>query len=239
MNDQRDELDHEREKAKIRAQSHALVWRGTPEELSATIVRWHEMGWLEAESREEALNKASIHFVRSDGTPAILPMYSGSENRLPNSGPLPGATIYGADINDWVGWNGEAYVLRQTKEMILADENLKLIGSVKELSGSRRFGPGMVTVVTTQPQQDAAKESSPLPIENAEVQRRAQLLAEYKSATGNPSNKRIYEANNGGIYKPEFYRWLAGKLPSDSATTIAFERFLKNKKPPIPRKPKP
>ena len=107
INEQRNELDHERQKAQIRAQSHALIWRGTPEELSATIVRWYETGWIEAESREEALNKAAIHFVKSDGTSAILPMYSGSENRLQDSGPLPGATIYGVDINDWVGCAAE------------------------------------------------------------------------------------------------------------------------------------
>ena len=63
-------------------------------------------------------------------------------------------------------------------------------------------------------------------------ERRQKLLAEYKAATGNPPNKRIYEAVNSGIYKPQFYEWLKGKLPSESATAQNFERFLREKKPP-------
>ncbi len=69
-----------------------------------------------------------------------------------------------------------------------------------------------------------------------EVQRRGDLLAEYKASTGNPSNKRIYEARNSGIHKPEFYEWLKGVLSARSSTAINFERFLREKKPPIPRK---
>jgi hypothetical protein len=70
-----------------------------------------------------------------------------------------------------------------------------------------------------------------------EEARREHLLAEYKAATDNPSNKRIYEARNSGIYKPQFYEWLNGSLPVDSATCINFERFLRLKKLPIPRNP--
>jgi len=68
--------------------------------------------------------------------------------------------------------------------------------------------------------------------------RRAKLLAEYKATTSNPSNKRIYEARNSGIHKPEFYEWCKGTLSDDSATTTNFERFLREKKPPIPRNPR-
>ena len=68
--------------------------------------------------------------------------------------------------------------------------------------------------------------------------RREQLLVAYKAATGNPSNKSLYEAKNSGIHKPEFYSWVSGDLPADSATAINFETFLRLKKPPIPRKPK-
>ena len=64
---------------------------------------------------------------------------------------------------------------------------------------------------------------------------RAALLSDYKAATRNPSNKRIYESKNACIHKPEFYKWLRGDLPSDSATTINFERFLREKKEPIPK----
>lgn len=73
---------------------------------------------------------------------------------------------------------------------------------------------------------------------NGEIIRRQQLLADYRLATGNPSNKKIYEARNSGIHKPQFYGWLKGELPATSQTAINFERFLSEKKPPIPRKPK-
>jgi hypothetical protein len=73
---------------------------------------------------------------------------------------------------------------------------------------------------------------------NAEVSRRKGLLADYKSGAGNPANKRIYEARNSGIHKPQFYSWMRGELPADSGTCLNFERFLREKKPPIPRKPR-
>jgi hypothetical protein len=74
--------------------------------------------------------------------------------------------------------------------------------------------------------------------QGAEIERRKKLLADYKAATGNPSSSRIYKARNSRIHKPEFYQWLNGGLSADSATTISFERFLQEKKPPLPSKPK-
>jgi hypothetical protein len=71
----------------------------------------------------------------------------------------------------------------------------------------------------------------------SEAERRENLLDEYKKATGNPSNKKIYEAHNSGIHKPEFYRWKNGVLPAHSRTTHKFEAFLKARRKPIPRKP--
>jgi hypothetical protein len=73
---------------------------------------------------------------------------------------------------------------------------------------------------------------------NREVTRRLHLLKEYKSAVDYASNKSIYEARNSGISKPEFYKWRKGKLPEDSKTSVNFERFLREKKPPVPRKPR-
>jgi hypothetical protein len=67
---------------------------------------------------------------------------------------------------------------------------------------------------------------------------RQKMLNEYKSATGNPSNRQIYNARNSGIHKPEFYEWLNGNLPSISETTKNFERFLREKKAPVPRSTK-
>jgi hypothetical protein len=72
----------------------------------------------------------------------------------------------------------------------------------------------------------------------SEVSRRRQLLAEYKSSTGNPANKRIYEARNSGIHKPQFYSWRNGSLATDSETSLNFERFLREKKSPLSRKPR-
>jgi hypothetical protein len=74
------------------------------------------------------------------------------------------------------------------------------------------------------------------PQDNAEKDRRAKLLTEYKAATGSPSDYRIYKAKNSGIHKPEFYKWRNGQLSRASETTKAFEKFLQEKKPPIPRK---
>jgi hypothetical protein len=68
------------------------------------------------------------------------------------------------------------------------------------------------------------------------VTRRKRLLVDYKEATNNPSNQKIYSAKNSGIHKPEFYDWVKGELPASSQTAINFERFLLEKKPPIPRK---
>lgn len=69
------------------------------------------------------------------------------------------------------------------------------------------------------------------------IKRRARLLAEYKAATGNPPNQRIYEAPNAPIHKPEFYAWQNGSLSANSQTSVNFERFLKEKRPPQPKKP--
>jgi hypothetical protein len=69
-----------------------------------------------------------------------------------------------------------------------------------------------------------------------EINRRNRLLIDYKAATGDPPDYRIYNAKNSGIHKPQFYQWKNGKLPRKSETALNFERFLCDKKPPIPRK---
>jgi hypothetical protein len=76
---------------------------------------------------------------------------------------------------------------------------------------------------------------SPASNEN-EIERRKKLLAEYKAATHDPSDRKIYEAQNSGIHKPQFYEWRNGKLLSNSITAKKFEAFLKAKKPPVPKK---
>lgn len=68
-----EEVEHERELARIRTESHALVWTGTPEELIETITRWYKSGLLVAESLQDALQKAAIHFLKPDRTLVIRP----------------------------------------------------------------------------------------------------------------------------------------------------------------------
>jgi hypothetical protein len=96
--------------------------------------------------------------------------------------------------------------------------------------------PEVTAQMQSQPstKSEAAQDTEP---NESEVERRGKLLAEYKLETG-ASNRKIYEARNSGIYKPEFYKWLDGTLPSESSTSINFERFLRAQKPPMPRKPK-
>jgi hypothetical protein len=67
------ELEHARQVAAIHAQSRALIWTGTAEELTETIRRWYESGWLLAESPQDAFQKAAIHFVDTAGKPIIKP----------------------------------------------------------------------------------------------------------------------------------------------------------------------
>jgi hypothetical protein len=69
------------------------------------------------------------------------------------------------------------------------------------------------------------------------AEQRDRLLAEYRAAV-HCSNKQIYEARNSGIHKPQFYQWVKGQLLPTSATSRNFERFLREKKPPIPKTPR-
>jgi hypothetical protein len=75
-----EEEAHERRLAEIRAESHALVWTGTAEELTGTIKRWFESGWIVAESLQDALQLASIHFRRPDGMPIVRPFAPSTEH---------------------------------------------------------------------------------------------------------------------------------------------------------------
>jgi hypothetical protein len=70
--------------------------------------------------------------------------------------PLPGAIIYGVrpDSNAYVAWDGEQYVLRPSRDNVLADDSLMPIGSVQELRVDHPHpGPmGQVEVVIPTPQ---------------------------------------------------------------------------------------
>jgi hypothetical protein len=69
-----EELEHERQLAAIRTQRHALIWTGTAEELTETIRRCYESGSLRAESLQDALQEAAVHFVGPDGKPIAKPI---------------------------------------------------------------------------------------------------------------------------------------------------------------------
>ena len=71
-------------------------------------------------------------------------------------------------------------------------------------------------------------------VKAALVFERKALLDEYRQVVRVP-NKKIYEARNSNIHKPQFYAWIRGELSAASQTSINFERFLREKKPPLPR----
>jgi hypothetical protein len=100
-------------------------------------------------------------------------------------------------------------------------------------SSEPKFSASVIEVVHSQSPESSKNPTDPNP---SLVERRLKLLSEYKAANKSVPNKRIYEARNSGIYKPEFYEWMSGKLPDTSSITVTFERFLRDKKPPIPRK---
>lgn len=115
--ERRAEIWHERELAEIRTQSHALVWTGTTEELTQTIIRWYDSGWIVAGSLGEALRKTSIHFVRPDGLPAIqipLPAPQSEPNDAAAKNPryafvLPILEKRGWSVLDWANESGVAH----------------------------------------------------------------------------------------------------------------------------------
>jgi hypothetical protein len=133
---------------------------------------------------------------------------------------IPSATIVNVHPDDQcVAWNGEQFVMCEGIVDIIEANNLEYVAKVIPVN-LLEFMTGI--------------KPSPLYIQGpSEVERRRQLLDEYKAATGNPSNKQIYEAENSSIYKPQFYEWRDGRLPASSATTFNFERFLHEKKRPI------
>lgn len=107
-----------------------------------------------------------------------------------------------------------------------------------------RYYPGITLLASSR---NIEAETAPEPTESpiaesavdreSEIERRQKLLADYKLATGDPSDYSIYKAKNSGIHKPQFYQWRKGTLSSRTKTAQNFERFLQEKKPPIPRKP--
>jgi hypothetical protein len=131
-----------------------------------------------------------------------------------------------------------------TEEAMREAIGVALQASIKKFAGDRevpqasslRSGPdhpvARLVRATDPPKQPTRVASKTLP--DGEIERRKKLLEEYKAATS-ASNKKIYEARNSGVHKPQFYEWINGELSAESATAQNFERFLVAKKPPIPR----
>ena len=112
------------------------------------------------------------------------------------------------------------------------------IGPVKKAMGDGVIGASDFGESKTAKRPKSPMGSKDRATPKEEIQRRAKLLEAYKTATGIRANQRIYQAKNSGIHKPQFYEWRSGKLASESATAINFERFLSAKKVPIPRRQK-
>jgi hypothetical protein len=159
----------------------------------------------------DGVTRVHVHGPGGPGTAVILRRLGGVEVTLPS------ATIANAHPDDLeVAWDGEKYVMCEGLADIIEANNLEWVASVIPIELLEVF-TGIKPALFYGPN---------------EVERRRQLLEEYKAATGNPSNKKIWEAENSPIYKPEFYKWRDGRLPASSATTRNFERFLGEKKPP-------
>jgi len=117
----------------------------------------------------------------------------------------------------------------------------------KEISAFTRAGididspaPLMVALHEQAKERASSREMPSIAGESPELQkeiaRRERLLTDYKAATG-AKNYHLYNAQNSGIHKPEFYQWVRGKLPAKSKTAKRFEAFLIAKKRPVRKNP--
>jgi hypothetical protein len=96
------------------------------------------------------------------------------------------------------------------------------------------FKPPQITASVNRRIETHSPDALPTDIDSL-IATRSQRLAEYKAATGHPSNKSIYTASNSSIHKPQFHEWQRGDLSPNSQTCINFERFLREKRRPIPK----
>jgi hypothetical protein len=126
-----------------------------------------------------------------------------------------------ADLPDWIGDHEQK---RRAAYELCARNSVELLARVDDPHTQKNSEPSAAREKT-----NAQAESE----KSSVVAERERILSEYKAATGNPSNKLIYEADNSPIHKPEFYDWVKGDLKAASATCINFERFLRDKQPPI------
>ena len=73
---------------------------------------------------------------------------------------LPRGTIMGARIDDWIAWDGKKYVTRRSRESIVEDDRLALIGSVKEFSRHKSEASVVIADIPRQLKKLRIRESS-------------------------------------------------------------------------------
>jgi DNA-binding XRE family transcriptional regulator len=141
-------------------------------------------------------------------------------------GPLPSATIIGAHISEFVAWDGQQYVLRPTKASVLADESLRLIGSVRKLSKIQRLVPGYVFVENPNVElRDYAHRSvivRGLPSEISISSQLKKLQAECDITA-----EKI--AEHIGVEPRSIYRHLSGKATPRRNHIAAYEKLFAEK----------
>lgn len=119
------ELEHERQLALIRLQSHALVWAGSVDELTAAITHWYESGWIVATSLQDALQKAAYHFLAPDGTAVVKHSPLITQPPEPDAqNPRQAFVIPLLERRGWsiLDWASEANVSYATAQDYLADK---------------------------------------------------------------------------------------------------------------------
>jgi hypothetical protein len=139
----------------------------------------------------------------------------------------------GDPINTLRYHNVPAPQMTETVDKVLRHEVEKLFPTEQSIQATVREGKTVKKAIKRSAR--IASATSALPNKEPEIERRRNLLAEYKAAAGDPSDYRIYNAKNSGIHKPQFYQWRNGVLPRGSKTACHFEQFLRDKKPPTPK----
>jgi hypothetical protein len=133
---------------------------------------------------------------------------------------LPGETIYGVrpGSNQYVAWDGEQYVLRPTRDAVLADKSLMPIGSVRELRVDHPH-PGRMAAVEVvipapqghkaEPQSTSVRRRQVRPIDA-----RKELIARLKARHPNTQARKICELIDRSISSTPICRDVLAALKS-------------------------
>ena len=131
------------------------------------------------------------------------------------------------------GWRGGLPISQPRQENTAPTPHATPMPGVESLKpGSNSVDePASIIPADTIPADDSQAENTHH--QNNLVRDRSRLLKNYKAATGNPNDHRIYRhtAKTINVYKPQFYDWKNGKLPDTSDITRRLEEFLKDLRP--------